>query len=483
MAKSQEHITSPHNPNSDSTMSHWQYLIQLLWQFKVVFPRERSFCWFSVLVIGFIMRDDNYGVTSLARGLGLGKKGYECLLKHFERVPVNLKNLASFWTALVLREIKAELLRVNGRVVFIGDSTKCGKRGRRMPGVKRLKSGKQGESEYINGHHVYTIGVLAGVGKSLFCIPLIARICEGLKRSPSDGKTVRDKMFESHTELGENLNGYGLFDRFYHAAEFIKKLLKTGNHVVVRVRSNATTAIPVDKVEDGERKRGRPRKYKSNTESVVEYSKGITPSVVKCPWDGVQVNLYSFSGFWKKLGFEILWVVVVHPDHKKPMILLSTDMTLQASQVLELYGHRFKTEVTYKSFKHELLAFMYRFWTLAKPKSVRNPGDTFTHRCTIEERGRIDLKLAAYNYFLQIAVISQGILQMLAIKSANKILKNFPEYIRTIRNGVLPSEFLTRKVLRKTYKEFMACSKNSFPGKKLIQIYQFRPEGAEKMAA
>jgi DDE superfamily endonuclease len=464
-------------------MAQWQYLTQLFLHLKIAFPRDRSFNWFCILVIGFIMREDNYGVTSLARGLGLGKKGYECLLKHFERVPVNLRSLAQVWTDLVLREVKSELLRVNNRVVFVGDSTKCGKRGRRMPGVKRLRSGKQGESDYIVGHHVYTIGVIAGVKESLFCIPLIARVCEGLKRSPSDGKTVRKQMLESHEELSGSLSGYGLFDRFYHAAKFIKDLLNQGNQVVVRVRHNATTAIPIAKAEEGKPKRGRPRKYTAKTVGVIEYSKAMTPLSIECPWDGKTVKVRSFRGFWKKLGREVLWVVMQHPDYKKPMILLSTDINLQPADVLKLYSLRFKIEVAYKPFKHELLAFMYRFWTLDKPKSVNNPGDTFTHRCTSEERNGIDLKIAAYNYFLQIAVISQGLLQIIAIKSADQIFNNFPQYIRTIRDGVLPSEFLTRKLLKKTFEEFMACSKISFTGKKLIQLYQFIRGDIEKMAA
>jgi hypothetical protein len=55
-----------------------------------------------------------------------------------------------------------------------------------------------------------------------------------------------------------------------------------------------------------------------------------------------------------------------------------------------------------------------------------------------------------------------------------------PEYFRTIRSDVLPSEFLTRKVLAKNFNKFMASTKNSFPGKELIQTYQCHSHKSEK---
>jgi hypothetical protein len=42
-------------------------------------------------------------------------------------------------------------------------------------------------------------------------------------------------------------------------------------------------------------------------------------------------------------------------------------LNVPALQIIELYGYRFKVEVTFKSLKHTIGSFFYHFWTAVLP--------------------------------------------------------------------------------------------------------------------
>ena len=109
----------------------WWDVILLL---HPAFSRWRTFVWFTVCVAGLSVRADNLGVTSIIRALGLDGKYYDNLLDNFHSTGVKLDALSATWAKVVLRVFPG-LVRVNGRLVLVGDGIKVGKQGRKMPGV------------------------------------------------------------------------------------------------------------------------------------------------------------------------------------------------------------------------------------------------------------------------------------------------------------------------------------------------------------
>lgn len=109
--------------------------------------------WFTVCVVGLSVRTDNLGVTSIVRALGLDGKYYDNLLDSFHSAAVKLDALSATWAKVVLGVFPG-LVRVNGRLVLVGDGIKVGKQGRKMPAVKRLhqESESNTKAEYIMGH-------------------------------------------------------------------------------------------------------------------------------------------------------------------------------------------------------------------------------------------------------------------------------------------------------------------------------------------
>jgi hypothetical protein len=112
----------------------WWNAIQLL---RPAFSRLSTFMWFATIVAGMTVRVDTLGITSIVRALNLRPKLYHRLLAHFHSTGVKLDRLAALWTQLAMRLFSSPV-RVNGRLVLVGDSIKIPKRGRKMPAVKLL---------------------------------------------------------------------------------------------------------------------------------------------------------------------------------------------------------------------------------------------------------------------------------------------------------------------------------------------------------
>ena len=452
-------------------MASWALLIQVFSALQPAFARGVSFLWFQVIIIGLISRPDDEGVTSIVRGVGLGERAYGSILKHFERVSCNLPLLSQLWTRSVLKHLDGQLYRFNGRMVLVADSTKGAKSGERMPGVKLLRSSKSGpdEAKYVRGHHMHVMAALARFGSDFVALPLVARLCEGIKLGPNDRKRVRDKMVEIQDEAGELPPSYVLADRFYASANYIAAMLQRGHHVVCRVKANAVCQDLLDPPSPGERRgRGRPPKY-DNREKVALRADRQSWHTLPCPWDNKTLRVTSFVAFWEPLHCNLLWVVARHPDRSSPFIVLSTDLTLSTHDVLhKLYAARWSIETGFMFLKKQLALFMYRFWTSATKRRKNPRGDLYLHRMEEEQREAILAKVASYNYFAQCAVIAQGLLQIVSIKLGPAIRAETTFFFRTIREGKRPSEMLVRKVLIASLSNFLQEANNDCPLRKFF---------------
>lgn len=134
----------------------------ILLQFRDCFSRTSSFNWFVITVMGFIVRLDHHGVSSVVRWLNLDPDKYTSLLLFFRASSWNLKSIQEKWWQIVLT--KCPTITINGRYLIAGDGIKISKEAKKMPGVKRLhqESDNSGKAPYIYGHHFGTLGILAG---------------------------------------------------------------------------------------------------------------------------------------------------------------------------------------------------------------------------------------------------------------------------------------------------------------------------------
>ena len=442
-------------------MQLWFYWWEIVSLLRPAFSRHRTFLWFAVSVLGLSVRTDNLGVTSIVRAVGLDGKYYDNLLDSFHSAGVKLDTLSATWAKVVLRVFPG-LLRVNGRLVLVGDGIKVGKQGRKMPGVKLLHQASESntKAEYIMGHSLQAVSVLVQAAKSILAVPLTARIHEGVVETNRDKRTLMDKMIALLRLVSIEEPYYFVADRYYMCRKIVKGLLAQDNHLVVRVKSNAVAWTPYVHDANQRRARGRPRIYGRKVKLRSLFREDLVTEEAPSPVYGEQDVTLRYAVhdlLWRPVGRLVRFVIVIHP-HRGRFILMSTALALDAIDIIRLYGLRFKIELAFKQAVHVFGAFDYHFWMkLMKPLKRRN-GNQYLHKESATYREAVRRKLHAYHVFVQAGCIAQGLAHYLAACHQQLVWRSFGSWLRTIRPGLAPSERVVTMALRQSLPEFLLDS-------------------------
>ena len=432
----------------------WWDVISLL---QPAFSRWRTFMWFTVCVAGLSVRADKLGVTSIVRALGLNGKYYDNLLDNLHSTGIKLDALSATWAKVVLRVFPG-LVRINGRLVLVGDGIKVGKQGRKMPAVKSLhqESESNTKAEYIMGHSFQVVSILVRSAQSFFAVPLAARIHEGVVETNRDKRTLMDKMIALLAIVRIEEPYYFVADRYYLCRKIVRGLLAKGNHLVVRVKSNAVAWMP--HVHNGERRgRGRPRIYGKKVKLRSLFSENLVTEEAPSPVYGeknVTIRYAVHDLLWRPIGVIVRFVIVLHPARGRS-ILMSTDTSLHAIEIIRIYGLRFKIEFAFKQAVHVFGAFYYHFWMKSMKPLKRRNGNQYLHRESAAYRKAVKRKLHAYHVFVQAGIVAQGLAQYLAACYPVQVWRSFGSWLRTIRPGLAPSELVVTMALRHSLPEFL----------------------------
>jgi hypothetical protein len=415
--------------------------------------------WMLAVLVGFCVRGDLLGVTSIVRALGLQTACYDRILDFFHSSAVNLGLLTRTWTALVLKMHPA-LLRFNDRLVLVTDGIKVAKSGKKMPAVKKLhqESESNNKPEFIMGHSCQAVAILVQGLASVAAIPLVARISEGLVFTNRDKRTLLDKLIELLGELPIEAPYYLVADAYYASKNIALPLLQAGNHLVTRVRVTAVGYLPAPQPK--RKKRGRPAQYGEKVKLRTLFEHPESFEVIDSPVygeDKIQLRIWALDLLWKPVGVLVRFVAVEHPTRGR-CLLMSTDLTLDPVDIVRLYGYRFKIELAFKHALRVVGSFLYHFWMKDMTPLKRNAGNQYLHRKSKGYREAVRRKMDAYHRFIQLGLIAQGIMVAIATTAPDLVWRNFGSWLRTIRPGVCPSEMVVAIALRNTLPEFLADS-------------------------
>lgn len=420
------------------------------------FSRKAAHHWFVVAFAGFVLRGDNYGVSSIVRALTLQGECYVALLHFFHSSAWNVQAVMQLWWKWLFAEKVA--YRVGGRIVIVGDHTKTPKDGRRIPAVTTLKQDSEtsGKPSFFRGHHWGCIGLLVDTGKKFFAIPLEASIQEGadtladpdVARLP---KTVRIVQMARRVVSRTDCLAYLVLDAYFSAGPVFTAaaapLGKAANpvHVITRAKKNVVAYRPARPKPEGSV--GRKPKYGEKLKLMQLFdsrSDEFQTARANVYGNIEQVRFLAINLLWKPTKGTIRFILI--ESSRGRIILMSSHLRIEPIAAIHLYCRRVTIETFFDTLKNVMGGLRYHFWSSylspASRRPARNKGKTQLSLQPEKTRNTF----GAIEKFVNLQLLVIGLLQLLAILFPAEIKSESRCWLRTVTSDT-PSEFVTRAAL------------------------------------
>lgn len=248
------------------------------------------------------------------------------------------------------------------------DSSLIAKNSIKIPGIQKWRnhSGNADTGEYVIGHHWGILGLIGKFfGTRFLCFPLIFRLINGKKNvcqwlcSDKGITTPMNFWHTAHASILQFTQWVGdlrvrvVADAYFSNEPFIKELITRDNpiHVVTRLKKNA---VAYDDPQIPEvPKRGRPRK-RGKKLTVLNLFKTEPKVSLNVQLYGKNVTMEAVVKDLWILGLPQKVRVVVTKVGAKINAFISTDLSLTAEQIIEIYGSRFSIEIAIRDMKQNL---------------------------------------------------------------------------------------------------------------------------------
>ena len=438
-------------------------LKRFLTHMESAFSRRATHGWFVVVFVGFLVRRDTFGVSSIVRALMLTPESYTCLLHFFHSTAWTVEGLmTTWWEWLAGRDVA---YRLGGRLVLVGDHTKTPKDGRKIPAVTTLHQDSETSAKptFFRGHHWGCIGLLVQAGDKFFAIPLWANIQEGLRGidntdEAKQPKTIRIVHMAQQTARAMGEQAFLVLDAYFAVGPVFQAAAEKCRsddplvHVLTRAKKNVVAYLtaPVPK----KRKKGRPGKYGKK----LKLMKPFDSKAKAYKFQTAQAAVYNRRERVRYLTLDLLWkptkgmlCFILVESSRGRMILISSDLKLDSVAAIELYCRRVTIETLFDTLKNTLGAMGYHFWSQYLDPASRRPKKNDTTRRRSEDMDKTRNTLVAIEKFVNVQLLALGTLQLIAKKYPAQVKAKANCWLRTV-NANTPSEFVTRIALSKIIK-------------------------------
>jgi hypothetical protein len=305
--------------------------------------------------------------------------------------------------------------------------------------------------------------------KKIFCIPLCAELHEGvedIRRLQHKAQPVVDGRAKvSVTSLmaamaADVVAAMGkkclLVLDAYFAVGPVFAILKAvvdrqGQqlvHVVTKAKSNVVGYGVATNLPGG---RGRPRIYGPKLrlmelfETRAAAFEQTTTEIYGCC---ETVSFLCLDLIWKPVKEKVRFVLVA--DGTERFILMCSDLTLSAPNIIRAYSYRFKIEVSFKMLKQMMGVFFYRFWTSAWPRIGRKTKSDLSAVTNPNQKKLIQQTTDAIEAFANFGCIATGILQIISLNFHQTIWSKYAGWLRTV-TSLIPSEEVVKSVIQQEF--------------------------------
>ena len=339
-----------------------------------------------------------------------------------------------------------------------------------MPCIKKMVQESESASKptFIHGHFFGAVGVLAGKASKSFCLPLSVQIHDGDRvisewlgdESVSHVVQMLRDGFRAAQHFGSSLF---VLDRYFLTVPLLKEWKACSEktpgllHVVTRAKRNCTA------YERPGAYKGRGRRPVHGTavhlrDLFISDAALFQEAQLRMYGTEKKVRFLSGTYLWGQKLYQPLKFVLVEYE-KTQAILVCTDLSMCAEDIILAYAHRFKIEAMFREMKHCFGGFCYHFWSKAVPKPDRYlrkaAADPLEQVKDGQERRRVLKTLKAIEGYVLFSSIAMGITQMLCLKYEGKIQVSDFRYLRTPSHQVM-SEASMMEYLRRNLFRFMA---------------------------
>lgn len=426
-------------------------LHEIVESFNPLYSYRKTYACFVLVLLGFILRMDHYGVSSTVRWLGLSPNLYDALIHFFHSSAWSLDRVMSHWIQWCRTMFPT--VTVQQRLVLLGDNIKIPKEALRQPGIVKLyqESGNSGKPERFWGHHFGSVALLVGSDKKFFAVPCLSAIHEGvnpfrqLQEPSSKGvQTLVTRMIELLVITAIKLDrpAYAVVDAFFAtgpAFRYVQQWMMNDAvpwvHLIVPAKRHYV-AYGSDRSTGNE---------KIKLWTLFDQQQRFAS--VRHPAHDRLIDVYHRELFWKPANAWLSFVWIV--DQRKYWLLMGTDLNLDPIEMIRLYTQRSKIEVLFLTLTQVIGAFDYRFWSKVLPKINKSKSTAGTQSIQAPVGKQLLPTLKAIEAFVNLASIATGILQYLALTHTRQIwaAHQTTSWLRSYSSSV-PSEQVVQRVIQ-----------------------------------
>ena len=306
-------------------------------------------------------------------------------------------------------------------------------------------------------------------GSCKLATPVALELQDGIKDTETEKTTLVDKMSALCVQFLRP-GSYIILDAYFAAKKVIAQLRQHQLHLITRVKISTVGKYPTP-APPLKRGPGRPRTWGESVKlrNLFKDKDSLTTETLLLYGKMKTVSYRTIDLHWDCPNTVVRFVLAVWPEGKQ-IILLSTDVTLSAAEILRAYSWRFKIEVTFRTLIELLSGFSYRFWMKDMVALERQPKDLIINQYQEEKQQQFKRKVEAFERFVNVNAIAMGILQILSLEMPNSIWKYFPGWFRTLPKNGYPSEQIVRLTIIEIGRSILAKSRQG------LLLTKFRTE-------